>query len=67
MPLREAAFVDTATQAIKSVNPDLITQVHALERRIDQIKRSLDQISREDKIRDRARKFVNKWGGIVGI
>jgi len=61
-PLLEAVFADSATQDIKFVNPDLVTQVRALEQHIDQIKYRMSQIEKADVLSQQVARFVQKWG-----
>jgi hypothetical protein len=61
-PIVEAVYADSATQDLKFVNPELISQVHTLERRIEGIKRGMSIVGRDTHVVHQAAMFVEKWG-----
>ena len=65
-PIVEAVFADSATHELKFINPDLISQVHGLERRIDGIKNGMSQVGRDTQVIHQAAMFVDRWSEYSG-
>ena len=59
----EAVYADSATQDLKFVNPDLISEVRALEQHIEEIKRGMSQVGATDEFSQEVSRFVDKWSG----